>query len=90
MTADVVPIQRFHYHSHIIEATAVQISGAWYPLLQILSEQFIQTHPWQVPAVTGVQDPSLAVKKAISIGHDLIHRDLVNNIKSRKTNQNGQ
>lgn len=56
----------------------MQINGKWYPLLHILTQGFIQTHPWQLPAVEGAEDSLTAIKTAISIGHEMIRGDTAN------------
>lgn len=69
-----VPVQKINHCGQVIEASAVLISDKWYPLLRVLGLDSRETHPWQVPAVDGVNDASQALETAISMGRDIIEK----------------
>lgn len=72
MGTDQVPIQHIGYCGYHIEVSAILIAGQWYPLFRILTQDFGQIHPWQVPAVYGADDANLALETAISMARELV------------------
>jgi hypothetical protein len=71
-----VPIRQVSYQGHIIEVSAVAIAEKWYPLFRILTHTFAQTHPWQVPAIDGVEYPTSALRTGTALGRTMIRHDI--------------
>lgn len=64
-----------HHGKFIIEATAEEREGLWFPSYQILTDGQVAT-PWQALNVAGLQSEELALDVAVERAIDDVNRGL--------------